>query len=99
MDPDPALSFLPRSSAICFRRKTTIFCLLTHVAEVVEELLEPANRRELVEAVERIRLDDFSKSSSEYGPVRNAASFEPPDEEEIAKIIARRFSPIIGIFK
>jgi hypothetical protein len=44
-------------------------------------------------------LNEFSRSSSEYGPVRNATSFDPPDEDEIDEIVKRRFAPIVGIFK
>ena len=47
---------------------------------------------------ERVLLNEFSRSSSEYGPVRNATSFDPPDEDEIDEIVKRRFAPILGIF-
>ena len=99
MDRDSALGFLTTVVGDLLSTGNDYFLPIEAVAEVVKELHKPPNRRELVEAVERIRFDDFSKSSSEYGPVRNAASFDPPDEEEIAKIVARRFNPIIGIFR
>jgi hypothetical protein len=99
MDRDSALGFLTTVVGDLLSTGNDYFLPIEAVAEVVKELHKPPNRRELVEAVERIRFDDFSKSSSEYGPVRNAASFNPPDEEEIAKIVKRRFNPIIGIFK
>lgn len=99
MDRDSALGFLTTVVGDLLSTGNDYFLPIEAVAEVVKESREPANRRELVDAVERIRFDDFSKSSSEYGPVRNAASFDPPDEEEIAKIVARRFNPIIGIFR
>ena len=99
MDRDSALGFLSTVVGDLLSTGNHYFLPIEAVAEVVEELDKPANRRDLVEAVERIRFNEFSKSSSEYGPVRNATSFDPPDEEEIAKIVARRFRPIIGIFK
>src|SRR5208282_6357607 len=99
MDRDSALGFLTTVVGDLLSTGNDYFLPIEAVAEVVKELHKPPNRRELVEAVERIRSDDFSKSSSEYGPVRNAASFDPPEEEEIAKIVARRFNPIIGIFR
>ena len=99
MDRDSALGFLTTVVGDLLSTGNDYFLPIEAVAEVVKELHKPPNRRELVEAVERIRFDDFSKSSSEYGPVRNVASFDPPEEEEIAKIVARRFNPIIGIFR
>jgi hypothetical protein len=69
------------------------------VEEVVKDLRgKPKEKRDLVEAVERVLLNEFSRSSSEYGPVRNATSFDPPDEDEIEEIVKRRFAPILGIF-
>jgi len=99
MDRDSALGFLSTVVGDLLSTGNEYFLPIEAVAEVVEELRKPPNRRDLVEAVERIRFNEFSKSSSEYGPVRNAASFDRPDEEEIVKIVARRFDPIIGIFK
>jgi hypothetical protein len=75
------------------------FLPIEAVAEVDEELRKPENSRDLVEAVEQVLLNDSHKSSSEYGPVRNATSFDPPSEEEIERIFRRRFEPIAGIFK
>jgi exodeoxyribonuclease V gamma subunit len=99
MDRDSALGFLSTVVGDLLSTGNEYFLPIEAVAEVVKESREPVDRRDLVEAVERIRLNESSKSSSEYGPVRNATRFEPPDEEEIAKIVARRFNPIIGIFK
>ncbi len=99
MDRDSALGFLSAVVGDLLSTGNEYFLPIEAVAEVVKEWREPVDRRDLVEAVERIRLNESSKSSSEYGPVRNAARFEPPDEEEIAKIVARRFNPIIGMFK
>ncbi len=99
MDRDSALGFLNTVGGDLLSTGNEYFLPIEAVAEVVEELDKPANRRDLVQAVERIRFNEFSKSSSAYGPVRNATSFDPPDEEEIAKIVERRFRPIIGIFR
>jgi hypothetical protein len=75
------------------------FLPIEAVEEVVKELRKPEDSRDLIEAVERILLNDFHKSSSEYGPVRNATDFDPPDEERVKEIVERRFGPIIGMFK
>jgi len=99
MDRDSALAFLNTVVGDLLSTGNEYFLPIEAVAEVIEELDKPANRRDLVEAVDRIRFNEFSKSSSAYGPVRNATSFDPPDEEEIAKIVERHFKPIIGIFR
>jgi len=99
MDRDSALGFLNTVVGDLLSTGNDYFLPIEAVEEVVKESREPPNRRDLVEAVERIRFNEFSKSSSEYGPVRNATRFDPPDEEEIEKIVARRFDSIIGIFK
>jgi hypothetical protein len=52
----------------------------------------------LIEAVERTLLNNPPPCSSDYGPVRNPRDFDPPGEEEIEKIVARRFDPIIRVF-
>ena len=99
MDRDSALGFLTTVVGDLLSTENDYFLPIEAVAEVVKESREPEDHRDLIEAVERVRLNDFAKSSSEYGPVRNATDFEPPDEEQIEEIVARRFGPIIGIFK
>ncbi len=75
------------------------FLPIEAVAEVHKERRKLEDCRDLVEAVEQVLLNDSHKSSSEYGPVRNATSFDPPAEEAIERIFMRRFVPIAGIFK
>ncbi len=99
MDRAAALEFLTTVVSDLLSTGNDYFLPIEAVEEVIKELRKPADGRDLVEAVERTLLNDFSKNSSEYGPVRNANKFDPPDEEEIEKIIARRFNPIRGIFK
>jgi exodeoxyribonuclease V gamma subunit len=99
MDRDSARGFLTTVVGDLLSTGNNYFLPIEAVEEVVKELRKPANRRDLIEAVERVLLNDFSKSSSEYGPVRNATNFDPPDEAEIEEIVARRFEPIVGIFK
>jgi exodeoxyribonuclease V gamma subunit len=99
MGRDSALDYLATVVGDLLSTGNNYFLPIEAVEEVVKELGKPEDKRDLVEAVERTLLNDFSKSSSEYGPVRNATNFEPPDEAAIEKIIARRFNPILGIFK
>jgi len=100
LDRDSALGFLTTVVGDLLSTRNDYFLPIEAVEEVVKDLRnKPENRRDLVEAVERVLLNEFSRSSSEYGPVRNATSFDPPDEDEIDEIVKRRFAPIVGIFK
>lgn len=54
---------------------------------------------ELVAAVEEVRENDFARCQSDFGPVPNARTrFEPPSENEIRRVIQRRFEPIESLF-
>ncbi len=99
MNQDAAIAYLTTVVSDLLSAGNDYFLPIEAVEEVVKELRKPENSRDLIEAVERILLNDFHKSSSEYGPVRNATSFDPPGETEIEKIVERRFKPIIGMFK
>jgi exodeoxyribonuclease V gamma subunit len=99
MDRESALSFLTTVVGDLLSTGNDYFLPIEAVADVVKELRQPEHKRDLIEAVERTLLLDFYPCSSDYGPVRNARDFDPPDEEEIVKIVERRFKPIIGIFE
>jgi exodeoxyribonuclease V gamma subunit len=99
MDQDAAIAYLTDVVSDLLSTGNDYFLPIEAVEEVVKELRKPEDSRDLIEAVERTLLNDFLKSSSEYGPVRNATSFDPPGEMEIEEIVARRFKPIIGMFK
>ncbi len=99
IDQDTAIAYLTDVVSDLLSTGNDYFLPIEAVEEVVKEMRKPEDSRDLIEAVERILLNDFLKSSSEYGPVRNATDFDPPDEEKIKEIVARRFGPIIGMFK
>jgi exodeoxyribonuclease V gamma subunit len=99
LDRDSALAFLTAVAGDLLSTGNGYFLPIEAVEEVVKDLRgKPKDKRDLVEAVERILLNEFSRSSSEYGPVRNATSFDPPDEDEIEEIVKRRFAPVLRIF-
>jgi exodeoxyribonuclease V gamma subunit len=53
----------------------------------------------LVAAVENVRENDWARCQSDFGPVRDARGrFKPPGEDEIRRVIERRFKPIEGLF-
>jgi exodeoxyribonuclease V gamma subunit len=99
MEQNSARAYLTDVVADLLSTGNDYFLPIEAVAEVDKERRKPENSRDLVEAVEQVLLNDSHKSSSEYGPVRNATSFDPPTEEEIERIFKRRFEPIAGIFK
>ncbi len=99
MDRESALRFLTTVVGDLLSTGNDYFLPIEAVADVVKELRRPEHDRDLIEAVERTLLLDFYPCSSDYGPVRNARDFDPPDKKEIEKIVARRFKPIIGIFE
>jgi exodeoxyribonuclease V gamma subunit len=99
MDREAARAYLTNVVSDLLSAGNDYFLPIEAVVEVDRERRKPEDSRDLVEAVERVLLNDFHKSSSEYGPVRNATSFDPPAEEEIERIFMRRYEPIVGIFK
>jgi exodeoxyribonuclease V gamma subunit len=98
MDRDSALTYLSNVVSDLLSTGNEYFLPIEAVEQVAKELQKPENSRDLVEAVERTLLVDVVKCSSDYGPVRNARDFDPPEEERIKKIVKRRFAPI-GLFK
>ncbi len=99
IDRDSALAFLATVAGDLLSTGNDYFLPIEAVEQVVKVFNKPAEPHDLIETVNVVRFNDFSRSSSEYGPVRNAVDFDPPSEEEIEAIVARRFGPIIGIFK
>ncbi len=98
MDRDSALAYLTIVVSDLLSAGNDYFLPIEAVANVVKVLRKP-DARDLVDVVDQVRLNDFARSSSEYGPVRNAADFDPPSEEEIERIVLRRFRPIDGMFR
>jgi exodeoxyribonuclease V gamma subunit len=71
--------------------------------EAVEKALAAMRKgdgtRGLVAAVENVRENDRPKCQSDFGPVRDPRGrFEPPGEDEIRRVLERRFKPIEGLF-
>ena len=65
----------------------------------LKEPKKGAPPRDLQQTVVDIRDNDFGSCASDYGPIRNARRFEPPDDEQIRQILARRYVPIAAIFE
>ncbi len=65
--------------------------------EAVEQVYNPKTAGNPSQAVYKLR-DGNGSLRSDYGPVRNPRRFDPPDDEEIDRILKRRFELIKGIF-
>jgi hypothetical protein len=99
IDRDSAIAYLTGVVSDLLSTGNDYFLPIEAVAEVVKVLRKPEEPHDLIETVDSFRFNDFSKNASQYGPVRNAGDFDPPSEEAIEEIVARRFKPIVGIFK
>jgi hypothetical protein len=97
-DQDSALAYLAAVVGDLLSTGNDYFLPIEAVEDVVEELQKPEDRRDLIEAVERTLLNNPPACSSDYGPVRNPRDFDPPAEEVIEQIVARRFNPIALVF-
>jgi hypothetical protein len=51
-----------------------------------------------LDAINDVRDNEFSRCSSDYGPIRNARRFEPPPLGTLKRIMERRFGLIAAIF-
>jgi exodeoxyribonuclease V gamma subunit len=98
LEQNSALAYLTAVVGDLLSTGNDYFLPIEAVEDVVKELHKPEDRRDLIEAVERTLLNNPPTCSSDYGPVRNPRDFDPPGEEEIEKIVARRFDPIIRVF-
>jgi exonuclease V gamma subunit len=99
MDRNSALAYLSTLVSDLLSTDNNYFLPIEAVEKVANELKLEREHRDLVDAVEQILLLDTVTCASEYGPMRNARDFDPPDEDTIEQIVARRFAPLIGIFK
>jgi len=99
MNRDSALIYLTNIVSDLLSTGNNYFLPIEAVAEVIKQSRKPDEPHDPVETVDLIRLNEFGGTCSDYGPVRNATDFETPDEDKIAEILARRFDPILGIFK
>ncbi len=67
--------------------------------EIAHKQLREGSRGDLIGAIDDLRDNEFKRTSSDYGPIRNARRFAPPPEAELRRIFARRFGPIRTIFR
>lgn len=66
--------------------------------EAVEQVYDAGATANPSQIVYKVHDDNRSSSRSDYGPVRDPKRFDPPDDEEIDRIMRRRFELIKSIF-
>jgi exodeoxyribonuclease V gamma subunit len=98
MDRNSAIAYLADVVSDLLSTGNDYFLPIEAVEKVAKQMDDGKKPRDLVDAVEQVLLTDPPKCSSDYGPVRNARDFDPPEEEQIQNIVERRFDPI-GLFK
>ena len=99
IDRESALTYLTAVVSDLLSTGNNYFLPIEAVEKVVKEMDNGKKAHDLVDTVDQVLLNDPPKCSSDYGPVRNARDFDPPEEDKIEAIVKRRFSPLIGIFK
>jgi hypothetical protein len=99
MDRNSAIAYLTGVVNDLLSTGNDYFLPIEAVEKVAKQMDDGKKPRDQVDTVEQVLLNDPPKCSSDYGPVRNARDFDPPEEEKIEAIVHRRFSPITGIFK
>jgi exodeoxyribonuclease V gamma subunit len=75
------------------------YFLPIETAEAVSKEITRGGGDDLLDAINDVRDNEFSRCSSDYGPIRNARRFEPPPLEKLKSIMERRFGLIAAIFE
>jgi hypothetical protein len=85
-------------SDLLFDKNHHYFLPIEAVEDVNKEITR-GSRGDLVDVINDSRDNEFARCSSDYGPIRNARRFEPPNAKTLAKIMDRRFGLIRAIFE
>jgi exodeoxyribonuclease V gamma subunit len=93
--PDAAREYLAQLVGEMTTRAHDYFLPIEAVAEARRAI---RRGKDALDRIDNIR-EGFGSCASDYGPVRNARDYEPPDEHEVAAIIGRRFQPVEAIFE
>ncbi|MBV8136811.1 MAG: exodeoxyribonuclease V subunit gamma [Deltaproteobacteria bacterium] len=93
--PDAALEYLAQLVGEMITRAHDYFLPIEAVAAARRAIRDG---KDALDRIDNIR-EGLGSCASDYGPVRNARDYEPPDEPEVASIIGRRFGPVDAIFE
>jgi exodeoxyribonuclease V gamma subunit len=93
--PDAAREYLAQLLSEMITRAHDYFLPIEAVAQARRAI---RSGKDALDRIDNIR-EGLGSCASDYGPVRNARDYEPPDEHEVAAIIGRRFGPVEAIFE
>jgi exodeoxyribonuclease V gamma subunit len=96
-DQASAVSYLSNLVADLLSGTNHYFLPVEAVANA-HESIEKGDLDRAIDKIETDRENEFAKVSSDYGPVRDARRFSPPDEETLRDIVQRRFGILRTIF-
>jgi exodeoxyribonuclease V gamma subunit len=94
-EPDAARGYLVQLVGEMITRAHDYFLPIEAVAEARRAI---RGGKDALDRIDNVR-EGLGSCASDYGPVRNARDYEPPDEREVVAIIGRRFGPVEAIFE
>jgi hypothetical protein len=94
-EPEAAREYLAQLVGEMITRAHDYFLPIEAVGEARRAL---RSGKDPLDRIDSVR-EGLGSCASDYGPVRNARDYEPPDETEVAAIIGRRFAPVEAIFE
>jgi exodeoxyribonuclease V gamma subunit len=97
---DDARQYLVALIEDLFSGANHYFLPIEAVAKIYEhdEKSTKLTDRQIWEGIEDIRDNEFSRCSSDYGPIRNPRFYRPPPPRQVREILKRRFDPIRSLF-
>ncbi len=94
---DQAKSYLSTLVADLLFGKNHYFLPIEAVEDVFGAIGK-ARRFDSSDIIDDLRDNEFKKCSSDYGPIRDARRFDPPNPRDLQQIMERRFGLIRAIF-
>jgi exodeoxyribonuclease V gamma subunit len=94
-----ALSYLTDLASALLSGRNHYFLPIEAVEAVLDAKAKKKDAADLVDEIDGVRQNEFARCSSDYGPLRNAREFGPPEERAAEKMIEQRFELIKGIFE
>ncbi len=100
--PGQARKYLTELAEDMFSGTNNYFLPIEAIKAIVQKKAKAGGKwprgREMLDAIEAVRENEFNHCRSDYGPVRYPRDYPAPPVDEIKRMIKRRFEPIISIF-
>jgi exodeoxyribonuclease V gamma subunit len=98
-DRDAALAYLGGLIADLLSGENSYFFPIEAAAPSLAELAKRAEDRDFQDVIEKVRENTFTSCGSDYGPIRGARRFDSPSDEQIVRILTRRYAAIAAVFE